>query len=276
MLDRLRPRAVQTAARCALAALALWSAPGCSTPTAAGCGVGVLAGVALSGIALASSQDPSLDAGPVLLGGSLFGLTSGCAAAGVSEAVARADERSKHVGAYADRDDTVRRHSSLEPRRSRTSTAPGLVFAQADLDGVKVSWLGLPQTDARKVGLRFQRYASQEAFASCNELELIMDGRSTRHGWVRKVKPAGPMVVVDMVQVEIDLDTVKTMRAAQSVEFRLCGVQRRLTVAAAQAADDFLHRFQALVPAQSAKPVPESAPPPLPEPQGDEIHYRAP
>ncbi len=75
--------------------LSLLGAPGCSAATAAGCGVGVLTGVALAGIAAASTKTDN--AGTVMLGGGLFGVTSGCAAAGVADLIARpsAQERAR-------------------------------------------------------------------------------------------------------------------------------------------------------------------------------------
>ena len=73
----------------AIMILALLGAQGCSTATAAGCGVGVLAGMALAGVAAASApKNSSVDGGAVVLGGGIFGVASGCSAAAVAAAVA--------------------------------------------------------------------------------------------------------------------------------------------------------------------------------------------
>ncbi|MEO7591740.1 MAG: hypothetical protein ABI134_11055, partial [Byssovorax sp.] len=73
---------------CAIMILALGGASGCSTAVLAGCGVGIASGAALGGIAAASAKGNSVDVGTVMLGGSIFGLVSGCSAAAVANAVA--------------------------------------------------------------------------------------------------------------------------------------------------------------------------------------------
>jgi hypothetical protein len=69
---------------------AMVGAQGCSTATAAGCGVGIASGVALAGIAAGSSEGIDADdMGVVMLGGGIFGVVSGCTAAIVADAIAR-------------------------------------------------------------------------------------------------------------------------------------------------------------------------------------------
>ena len=78
---------------CATMLFALVGAQGCSTATLAGCGVGVATGVALAGIAAASSKETSDMTGIAMLGGGMFGVTSGCSAAAVAAAIASPSAR---------------------------------------------------------------------------------------------------------------------------------------------------------------------------------------
>jgi hypothetical protein len=72
------------------------SLQGCSGATAAGCGVGVLATLALVGLAAASSGDDlDGDVGTVVLGSTIIGSAVGCPAAAVAEAIARSDEQER-------------------------------------------------------------------------------------------------------------------------------------------------------------------------------------
>jgi hypothetical protein len=88
--------------------LALLGAPGCSTATAAGCGVGVLTGVALAGVAAASTpKNSSVDAGAAIIGGSLFGVVSGCSAAATAEAVASSQRKKRRAASESQFDATT-------------------------------------------------------------------------------------------------------------------------------------------------------------------------
>jgi hypothetical protein len=212
------------------------------------------------------------------LGGGLFGLVSGCTAASVSSALGRAEGRNQarkewNAGPASDTEPTTQQRPAPAP-------STNLLYTQAELDGIKVFFLARPQTGSATVGLRFQRRTRNSMFDECNELEMAIDGQSKRYPWVRKRERSGSRII-EAVQVEIDIDTVRAMRAARAVDFRLCAVQRRLTLEAVKAADVFVTRFDALAPkwrapsapdqpaqtppAESA-PVATEAPVPVPEP----------
>ena len=79
---------------CAIMLLALAGAQGCSAATAAGCGVGTATGmlvatVAASSVNTGASYSAGVPMGTAMLGGAIFGVASGCAAAGVADLLAR-------------------------------------------------------------------------------------------------------------------------------------------------------------------------------------------
>lgn len=105
---------------CAIMILALGGASGCSTAVLAGCGVGIASGAALGGIAAASAPRNSVDVGTVMLGGSIFGLVSGCSAAAVANAVATS--KAKAAAAEAE---------SADPPASAPAPAPARIAPPA-------------------------------------------------------------------------------------------------------------------------------------------------
>jgi hypothetical protein len=110
---------------CATMLLGLLGTQGCSMATLAGCGTGVATGVALAGIAAASAgsnNSGSVDVGTAMLGGSIFGVVSGCSAAAVADAVARSSEREK-----ARRVDAVEVRQEPAPRWD-ANVSPGSQF----------------------------------------------------------------------------------------------------------------------------------------------------
>jgi hypothetical protein len=253
---------------CGLIALALLVMPGCSGATAAGCGMGVVTGALIGALAAVSSENPEADVGTVMLGGSIFGIASGCSGAAVAESIGRADERNKRAGSA----EPLPRSEGLPTSAKASQRSNDLLQKQTDLDGIKLYLLGLPRTDSRKVALRFERRTHNAMFDKCDELEIIIDGQSMRLPWRRSSKRDRARVV-ETVQVMIDIDTVKSLRSAQRVDFRLCSVERRATLATMSAVDDFVVRFRALVPEPSIAAgagAPQAAPPPAPAvPYGD-------
>lgn len=92
--NRTRGRAwcTRRAACCVMLVGSLLAATGCSTATAAGCAVGTLTGMA---VAMGATAGTELNAGQALLGGGIFGITSGCAAAATADALASPSRNSR-------------------------------------------------------------------------------------------------------------------------------------------------------------------------------------
>ncbi|HZF49126.1 MAG TPA: hypothetical protein VE093_10785 [Polyangiaceae bacterium] len=79
---------------CAIMLLALAGAQGCSAATAAGCGVGTATGMLVATVAAANvnadaRSSAEVPMGMAMLSGAIFGVASGCAAAGVADLLAR-------------------------------------------------------------------------------------------------------------------------------------------------------------------------------------------
>ena len=130
--------AISILARAALA-LAITATPACTTATAAGCGVGIAAGVALAGIAAASSKG-SVNAGTAMVGGGLFGIASGCSAAGVAEGITQKCEKYGNTHDYA----PIEPHAAATQAPITMKRSDDVVTTQADLVGIKLVWVGSP------------------------------------------------------------------------------------------------------------------------------------
>ncbi len=186
---------------------------GCSPATAAGCGMGVAASVALVAASVAANNEAS--------------------------------------------------SWSRRPRArdlAATPARPRLVTARAELDGLTLRWLGSPRTHGTRVAPRFQRYARQSELATCERLEVRLDGETTLLPLAHTVTSKPPLVL-ETVQAEMDIATVKAMRDAGVVELGLCGTERRFDLSAASATKEFILRFDAEVPkAAPADGQPESTP----------------
>lgn len=141
-------------------------------------------------------------------------------------------------------------------RSSAPASAPprarDLLIEQANLDGIKLTLLGKPLSDPHKVALRFQHYVRVAELQDCKELELVIDGQSTRHPLAYKADHSSA-ALLECAQAETDLDTAKAMVAAKSVEFHLCGLERRLSPQAASAAGNFVVSFTKRIPAASTQ-----------------------
>jgi phosphate transport system substrate-binding protein len=132
---------------------------------------------------------------------------------------------------------------------------PELLVAAANLGGITLHWTARPRRDPRKVQLRFERYARQGMPASCAELELEIDGRTSRHLLAYQTS-ARDAIAREVFAVDLDVEAVRAMQAGRSVEFRFCGVTRTMTPRAADAAKKFLSSFSAM----AGRATPSAAP----------------
>jgi hypothetical protein len=210
----------------------------------------VLAGVLLAAAAAGSASDPSVDTGAVLLGGGLFGIASGCSAAGVAAAVARSDERSRRP----DAGDSI---DPVDDRLSRPAAAirdDGVVATGADLDGVRFAMRGLPRRHPTRVLVRLERYSRRAELAGCAEAQVMIDGKLVSYPAAYEESIHG-RVVQGALQIELDIAVLRDIAAAKTVEFVLCAVRRRLSIKGADAVDEFVTRFDAHVPPGTPRPA---------------------
>jgi hypothetical protein len=100
-------------------AFTLLATQGCTAATSgaigAGCGVGLLAGITLAGVAVAANgsgsqvdsqgnQQAKVDPSAAMLGGAMFGLASGCSAAAVAAAIAAPKREGQHAWSSPEED----------------------------------------------------------------------------------------------------------------------------------------------------------------------------
>lgn len=140
-MTQLRKRFPMTSRDCCLAVLLVGCSPACSTASAAGCLSGMGAGMALAGIAVASTnsqpQQAHVDGGTAVLGGLLFGAVSGCTAAAVADAIASSGHKKREsVGVSEPESDSSAHAPTLEQRPPER-----VLSAQARLDDLVVTLL---------------------------------------------------------------------------------------------------------------------------------------
>ena len=246
----------------ALVLCLLFGQVGCTKASTFGCAAGIGAGLGLAALAAAQTNDPNLDAGAVVLGGGLFGITSGCLAAVVADAVARGETKSKAWRRERDRDPPAPHDTSRVAAVPTATAESDVVVADANLDGVKVTWQGAPRASAQRVRMRFQRYSTSNELLGCQELELATGDRSVRVALFHDMTTGGPSAQPQVAYAELDLAVIKALLTTKDTELVLCGLTRKLTEAAVQEVARFVGRFEALLPATSAPaPVPADCQP---------------
>jgi len=158
------------------------------------------------------------------------------------------------LAAPADEDEESEASATTQARPA-AAAAPRdteLLSASASLDGVTVRWLGRPRRDASAVQMRFQRYARSAGGWGCGELQVVVDGETTRHPASYRTSSQNG-VNLEVLDSEVRIEQVRAMRTAQRVEFHLCGVDRTLTVSGVDAIRKFLAGFDAVAPATARR-----------------------
>lgn len=110
-----------------------------------------------------------------------------------------------------------------------------LLWSEAELRGMKLTWLGLVRGDERKVGIRLQRYVRKPTLESCKGATLDIDGQAVRFSTSYFQEPAARNLR-ETVQGEIDVAVLKKVAAAKQSTLDLCGLNRTLSAAAGEAA----------------------------------------
>lgn len=119
-----------------------------------------------------------------------------------------------------------------------------LIAAEAKLNGVELTWFALPRSDAAKVGLRVQRVVRTTALGDCKEIEIVADGRSTRHP-ARYGTARASTLSEETIRAEPEIAVVRALASAKRAELKLCGITRALSVAAIQTTRAFVTAFDA-------------------------------
>jgi hypothetical protein len=252
----------RSAARPAIGAIAILlvlSSSACRGHTAAGCGAGLAVGMLLGALSAGVADDPSIDVGSGLLGGGLFGIAAGCTGAATVDAMTRSKEKVEPLPPpeplYPTRAAAPPPSSPPAAQPQQAAQTPGVIKETTELDGLRVLWVGHPQRYPTKVGVRFERFTRDPVLVDCTALELTVDGRQLRFELVGKATPQG-MLVRESAQSTLELEVVRELRGAGSVELQLCGLRRRLTTRAADQLASFVTQFDALALPAAVTPAP--------------------
>jgi hypothetical protein len=125
----------------------------------------------------------------------------------------------------------------------RGASGPDLVEERSELDGLKLAWRGLPGSHPDTVVFGFLSEASVPQLADCQELTLVADGQ------VLHFKPeysvtSGASPVKEIMQIQLDLPTLRVVVAAERVELKACRLERAFTTQAVATARIFAERFE--------------------------------
>jgi hypothetical protein len=126
------------------------------------------------------------------------------------------------------------------------------------LGDTRLHFMARPPNDPSLVVLRFERFVHEPQWSACKELELVIDGATSRSPLERAFKRDG-VAGRELVQARVTVDDVARMRHARQVTFNLCGATRRLTVTHAALVQGFVTDFHA----QLGQAVPEPITPPV-------------
>lgn len=218
-------------------ALTLGLNPGCSTAAAVGCVSGIAAGAAFMSIGAAASNG-QVDPGQALLSGTLFGAITGCTAAGIAAGLAERGPGGEHARRPIKPSET----EDLTAAPAATPVRPDQVSAHADLEGITVTWNAKPASDTKLVKMRFKRFGPMSVFATCEDLTIQIDDREL-HFPIQKGVNAKTNTVAEVAEAKVELEVIRAMQSAKSVQFQICALRRKLNLAGSQALDGFVDDF---------------------------------
>jgi hypothetical protein len=118
-----------------------------------------------------------------------------------------------------------------------------VLHAEANLDGLRLTWAGIPTREPRRVLAHFALLSKDPQFASCAQLRTQIDEE-----WV---EVAGQyhharqgIATEETLTAHVELATLRASVEASHVEFELCGVKRTLDVPARKSLREFVRLFQ--------------------------------
>ncbi|MFT3923270.1 MAG: hypothetical protein QM778_12120 [Myxococcales bacterium] len=125
----------------------------------------------------------------------------------------------------------------------RGATSPDLVEEHSELDGLKVAWRGLPASLPNEVVFGFLLEGSGPTLADCKRFTLVVDGQPLdfvpEYWAAANASPAR-----EVLQVRLDLATLRTLAAGERVDLKACSVERSFTPQAIAVTRIFGERFE--------------------------------
>jgi hypothetical protein len=127
-----------------------------------------------------------------------------------------------------------------------------VVYTEASLGGVRLTWLAIASHEHRKAALRVQRFLRKDA--PCANVKLTLDGRERVVPTTSKTVRASA-AFKQTVQGELDLRAVRDVASAKHVVLDVCGTARAFSALARGATINFANAYQELLTSASAPPV---------------------
>jgi hypothetical protein len=141
---------------------------------------------------------------------------------------------------------------SSEPSLSPSVQKQGdLVYTEASLGGVRLTWLAVANHEQRNAALRVQRFSRKDA--PCSSIKFVLDGREHVVATASKTVSASG-AFKQTVQGELDLKAVRDVASAKRVVIDVCGTVRAFSALAQGATINFANAYLRLVTSASAPP----------------------
>jgi hypothetical protein len=142
---------------------------------------------------------------------------------------------------------------------AKAVTHKGVVSAQARLEGLLLTWLGMVRADKRGLALRVVRTSYGGGAAPCGDVVLAIDGKLVRlSAPVRAASSTGNPGHVVVVSLEIE--TLKALLRARDVNLQACGLDRLFSDSVFHAAREAATAYEKLLAEAGAAPPPEAVP----------------
>jgi hypothetical protein len=156
---------------------------------------------------------------------------------------------------------TPRAHSTSEPVPIVVRKGD-VVYSEANLDGVKLLWLGSVGPDTEKVAIRLQRYSREVGLPECRELTLEVDGRTVRLAAEYRQDRMSASTNETM-QAEADLETLRGLATAKKANVSACSWSHALSSRSQEAASKFVAAYESMLAERTtaSQPVTASDPP---------------
>jgi hypothetical protein len=165
---------------------------------------------------------------------------------------------------------------SSDPSISSSVQKQGdVIFTEASVGGVRLTWLGVSNPQQRNAALRIQRFVRQDT--PCTSMKLMLDGKERVVPVASKTERASS-ALKQTVQGELDLYGVRDVASAKRVIMDVCGTVRELSALAKGATINFANAYQDMItkapppvaaaaPATAAAPAPATAAAAAPAPE---------
>jgi hypothetical protein len=127
-----------------------------------------------------------------------------------------------------------------------------VIFTEARIAGIQLTWLAVSNREQHNAALRAQRFARSDA--ACPSMKLVLDGQERVVPTVSKTEHASA-VFKQTVQGEMDLQTIEDVARAKHVVVDVCGTVRVFSALAHGATINFANAYRELAARLAAQPA---------------------